>query len=197
MQKPTDIIAHFSQGLYPIEGKPQGVGRSACTSICARAIFEILTKGKIDNPDQIYPILKEGINAHISQYPNESIPGAKPFQNALEKLNPALAQKDKNEVKILKTQDGLAGSCSFDENQFVVLTANKTNEDSGETILLFRQGDKFCVFDSHGSKFEGVDRGASVRQFDSVDDLEAFLEQRYPAESYDTMYDLVSQNDAH
>lgn len=160
------------------------MGRQACTSVCSHAIYEIITKGKIESTHQLLAIIGNGIKTHIHGEKPGTIPGPKNFiEDVLPDLNAALENaKMKISAKDMTSDDNVY---SFKDADFVIVTAGQKEEGGRmESILLFRQNDKFCVFDSHGTSFEGIPRGASVRQFDSSEGLQEYIEGKYPEESH-------------
>lgn len=182
LQKPTDIIAGVSQGKYFLEGQPEGVGRCACASICAQAIYHLAANdGKIQSPGILYDFMHRGIVNHLQGTEQGEIPGPKNFADEVfPGLNSALSRNETG-ITLLHEDIETATMANFKSDEFVVVTAApRSGEGAAETILLFRQDDKYCVFDSHGTSFEGVPRGASVRQFNSSDDLKAYVDGKYP-----------------
>ena len=86
-------------------------------------------------------------------------------------------------------------TCSFkltEENQnvFGVMTCN------GEVILIYKTSEgNYQVFDSHGRNYHGASRGATLLQFDTLEDVNARLQSIYPDQNQTFTFTLVGMTE--
>lgn len=185
-----DIICSKSQGKLD----PQG--QFACAVICQKALVHYLSEKPINNKHDVYSILKEGIAEYKSLGFKEKLFFEDSFGQVnansslkLVPLTPEHYTEDEGYLELMRTDpinipmEGVVEggfsqvlealnttAASHDQQAGGVLTCN------GETIVVFfPEKDKPQLFDSHGRRYLGEDKGASLRKFDSIEQLDNYL----------------------
>jgi len=196
--EPEDIVCDKSQGFF--EG-----GRAACASHCMIAVERFLFGPMIENEKEIYQVIEEGIRIHrdrgfdeesdFSDVIYERIPHKRdlvirPYQprkkdwfiSQIAKfaktstLNlfaaPASGNPSTDFLSRLEVINEAARSQSAKGLACGVITCR------GETIVVGLDDDKKpLLFDSHGRKYKGMDKGASLLKFDSMEELAMHLQE--------------------
>lgn len=169
--KEGDVVCDFSQGK--ING-----GRNACASICGEAILHLASGEKIESQADMENLLMTGIEKHASE--NTVI-----FSDVVfPKINESgVLLREEGVGEILYVLDE-----ALKKDAYCVITCK------GQTVLVhFDEDKKPVLFDSHGSKYQDADRGASNRKFNSLEGVHAHLVEKYGVEE-EMSADLVRLN---
>ncbi len=189
-----DIVCWFSQGKLD-----ENYGTNACAVICHQAVSHLLSGKDINSKDMMHKLLSDGIKT----YKENEFHGKVVFEDVVNKLNTdspvkleAIAPEhiegmDEGILQMMKEtplEFPLQGTVGNDLNNMVHVldeTAQKHNQKlcgvltcNGETVVVyFPEPGKPAMFDSHGRNYMGVDRGASLLKFDSIDGLQTHLNE--------------------
>lgn len=197
--KKGDIVSDISQGqLDEVDGP------TACATICGLAIQKLAGGTGINTQADLNNLLTQGVEHHKSKQRNRTQKGPIEFTEVFKELN-----DDKLNIDT-EYNDGInresdsdlyipySGSIKGDklpnliggitEGKFGVITFYKGGNVS-ETVLVYRQDDKLMLLDSHGRPYFEMDKGASVRQFDSANELFAYFKSVYTRYS-DTVFSM-------
>ncbi len=200
LQNEDDVFLDISQGGYHIQGLPDNVGREACASICGEAILHMVRNvNYIETRENLQQVLHQGILRHVgSRTDLTEVPEAKPFNEVFDEISSEYTSETKQLVKKDFTaddipEDEIAGMTADD---YIVLTAqSRRGGGLNETVLIFLQenddygpdpiSDRWAIMDSHGTQEKGANRGASVRWFNSQEDVMVYLKDHYKMEADD------------
>lgn len=195
-----DIVCRDSQGKFGPEG------RAACGCICLHAVEHLLSGQSIRSEEEVYKIIDKGIETYRELQSDERslfradegdsdmtvfsevllkliekgvvkdmkpvVPDMKGIKQInFYKDNPAIGISGQTAKDFPAVLDSLA-HLSSDHQACAVLTCN------GETVVIsYPEPGKPTLFDSHGRKYEGMDKGASVLKFDSNRELASHLSE--------------------
>ena len=197
--KEGDVTSFFSQGIVHELDRElrEGEGQFACSSICAEAILHLSQGNTITTDQELEAVIIAGVkkrNAYGLR--NEPVP----FPQVMGKVNEQGAVLDfvvvdnvdqydteRKENPVIYPYQGvfpqgkqssldkvLHGLRGAGRNKYAVLTTNNES-----LLVYFNDKGKPVLFDSHGKPYMGMDKGASIRQFESIGDLVNHLNNAY------------------
>lgn len=212
--KEGDIVCEKSQGNF-ISDDPRK-GENACACICLVASRTFLNKSLPKTENEMYNVMGQG----IKYYEDKKLEGKVFFEELLESsdISPdakivipveyahmrGIDQEFLDEMNKTPTLYPLEGEVRDFTPILKVLdqTASKVDQkacgvitSNGETIVVgFTSPGKPVLFDSHGTKYKGVDKGASLRHFDSIVDMQDYMKSKFKSGGAFTM--VILQNDS-
>lgn len=197
--KEEDLVCELSQGrINP------SLGRNACASICVEAIFTLAKGEQIDTEQKMYEVIKNGIAAHqtrgfgTKQVFFEEL-ATKIQENGEPQHLEAHAPQDESEGIYSDTFKAERASTpsmypflnDVKDGFTDLITTLKTLSDKREktlygvitckghtTIVYFDKGNP-VLFDSAGNEYRGVNMGASILKFDTIEALNTHLKSKY------------------
>lgn len=196
-----DVVSIYSQGkVHDIDERlaPEE-GQNACGSICAEAIRHLHQGFGIETDEELENIIVDGVKNRKAQgLGNDPLP----FVQVMSKYEGMSfhvvdgiddSDSDRKSSPNLYPYIGafpssgggvldkvLQGVEDADEAVYAVLTVK------GETLMIhFNAESKPVLFDSHGKPYLGMDKGASLRQFESIGALVQHLNSCYSGNPFE------------
>lgn len=192
--KEKDIVCEKSQGYFT-------GGQNACSPIALRAI-EWLSICSITEPEQIYEIIQSGIN----DYQEKKYIGKPKLDDVLKEFalshvvemivpNHKSWPLDESQTWYLEMMEEdplsfpLIGKPQEDFHKVLNFLSEESQKRlnsifgcivcNGETVVVhFSKTGKPLLFDSHAREYNGMDKGASLLQFNSVSNLADHLKNK-------------------
>ncbi len=218
--KKGDIVCDESQGQFSRKDT-QGnnvTGQKACASICTVAVQMFLSENKITNQTRMYYVIKTGIDDHIKhgfkaeQFYEDVFNKTNEDRERLgiDRLKIVVPDivKDKDDEEYLEMakksplKNPLRGTVGKGFSHYLDVMQNVVRKNQqplcgvitskGETIVAyFPVKGKPQLFDSHGRSYKRVPKGASLRQFNNIKELDDHLKTIFKADvNPDTTYNI-------
>ncbi|NGX43717.1 MAG: hypothetical protein K940chlam7_02017 [Chlamydiae bacterium] len=201
--KEEDLVCELSQGrINP------SLGRNACASICVEAIFTLAKGEQIDTEQKMYKVIKNGIAAHqtrgfgTKQVFFEEL-ATKIQENGGPQHLEAHAPQDESEGIYSDTFKAERASTpsmypflkEVEDGFTDLITTLKTLSDKrektlygvitceGHTVVVYFDKGNPVLFDSAGNEYRGVNMGASILKFDTLEAIDTHLKSKYKGNS--------------
>jgi hypothetical protein len=170
--KEGDIVVDYSQGS--IEGFDEATaGQEACARICGVVVERLARDEPIKSKEDIQEVILVGI---------DKLKGGEAV-NFGDDVAPTL---NVGEGMKLHVDEGITEALGMFTAPLAAVATFQKQDRSGiaETLLVYPTGGQYALFNSHGSSYQGVSRGASLLKFNNHADLMGHLKDKYPMETH-------------
>jgi hypothetical protein len=199
-----DIVCECSQGrlrdvrdALKVDNPDKDIqGSHACAVICFRAIESFLEKGLPKNVQDMYELMDQGVKT----YTQKNYEGDLYFDDVYYTLKEDSPHQLEDFIPKMEEQESETFASAYNTKTHLdpVFAAlqEKVNETGGKTcgvltisipkrqifetmVIMFDENQKPALFNSHGTKYEGRDLGASLRRFESMEHLAKYIKTEF------------------